>query len=161
MGLLAAVAIAVAVAVPVAAGASGPARHDQRPAQAIASTEVVDAVDNDFDPKTVRVEPGTTVMWTNRGRSPHNIVASRKHQDFGAPFGVKTNAFKPGDDYEFTFGQPGAYAYYCTLHGTATTGMRGTVVVGSEPADGAAAATPAAPTAAPPTSPRSGSRSRR
>ena len=138
-------AVVAALAVPVAAGASGPARRDQRPAQAAAYTEAVDAVDNEFDPKTVRVEPGTTVMWTNRGRSPHNIVASRKGQDFGAPFGVKTTAFAPGDEYEFTFSQPGTYAYYCTLHGTATTGMRGTVIVGAEEADGAQVKT-AAPT---------------
>ena len=138
-----ALGVAAAVVSPVGAGASTPGRAE-RPAgrdaqtsttpvtQATANdyTEVVDAVDNEFLPQELKVEPGTTVMWTNSGRSPHNVVPAVKSQDFGAPFGVKTAQFAPGDSYDFTFDVPGTYRYYCTLHGTANTGMFGSVVVG-------------------------------
>jgi plastocyanin len=130
-----------ALTVPGAAEAAAPGDRGTRATQAGSYTEVVDVVDNDFVPQQVRVEPGTTVMWTNNGRSPHNIVASNKRQDFGAPFGVKTTKFGPGDDYEFTFTTPGTYAYYCTLHGTPTSGMNGTVVVGAGSSSGSGSAT--------------------
>lgn len=154
-----ALGVTAAVLSPVAAGASAPApaRADRavgRDAQTATTpvtqataddyTEVVDAVDNEFLPQELKVEPGTTVMWTNSGRSPHNIVPAVKTQDFGAPFGVKTTQFAPGDSYEFTFDTPGRYRYYCTLHGTANSGMFGSVIVGDAGAasDGTTTAKP-------------------
>ena len=39
----------------------------------------------------------------------------------------------PKATYSHVFDQPGTYAYFCTIHGTATAGMIGTIVV-TEPA---------------------------
>ena len=44
-------------------------------------------------------------------------------------WGVDIAEFAPGDVYQHVFTTPRTYAYYCTLHGTATAGMVGTVVV--------------------------------
>lgn len=94
----------------------------------------VAARDNVFVPQEIRIDPGTTVEWTNAGRNDHNVLdategwsdATALPPDFGAP----TEEFVPGDSYAFTFEEPGTYAYYCSLHGTPNSGMIGTVVVG-------------------------------
>ena len=47
----------------------------------------------------------------------------------GDDWGVEADDFTPGDDYSHRFTEPGTYAYYCSLHGTTTKGMVGTIVV--------------------------------
>jgi plastocyanin len=91
----------------------------------------VEVKDNDFVPKAIRINPGTTVSWKNEGRSPHDIMPVDPTQDFGEKsFGVDADKFKPGEEYEFRFDAPGVYRYYCSLHGSKTKGMIGEVVVG-------------------------------
>ncbi|HYI62979.1 MAG TPA: right-handed parallel beta-helix repeat-containing protein [Acidimicrobiales bacterium] len=88
----------------------------------------VEALDNVFgeeDPHVVRVDPGGTVTWENIGRNDHNIIPVD-----AARFGVGETEFRPGDTYEATFDEPGAFQYYCSLHGNASDGMVGTVLVG-------------------------------
>jgi plastocyanin len=76
-----------------------------------------------FSPANVAIAAGTTVRWTWVD-DPHTVTST------GAPAfpGHPANAGPP-TVYEFTFTTPGTYRYYCTVHGTPTTGMRGTVVV--------------------------------
>jgi plastocyanin len=98
------------------------------------------AEDNAFVAEGIRIDPGVTVAWTNVGRNPHNIVP-----DEGKEFGVAQESFEPGGEYEFKFDKPGVYAYYCSLHGTPTKGMRGVIVVGDAeypPAGGATTTVP-------------------
>ena len=82
-------------------------------------------LDNNFRPEELEVVAGTTVRWDNGGRNDHNIIPVDDTQDWG----VDIADFEPGEVYEHVFTTPGEYAYYCTLHGTATAGMIGTVVV--------------------------------
>ena len=89
----------------------------------------VDVTDNRFTPSVLRVDPGTTVSWTNHGRSTHDILRANPDQDFGKQFG--TDTLSPGADYEFRFDKPGVYRYYCSFHGSATGGMVGLVAVGA------------------------------
>jgi plastocyanin len=84
----------------------------------------VDALDNSFDAPAIRVPTGTTVRWTNAGQQDHDVVPAG-----GDGWGVEADGFHPGDVYEHTFDEPGAYGYYCTIHGTADRGMIGVVVV--------------------------------
>lgn len=84
----------------------------------------VESLDNTFRVANIQVEPGTTVTWTNDGRNEHNVLPSE-----GDAWGVDVDAFQPGDVYEQTFDEPGVYDYYCSIHGTTTAGMIGTVVV--------------------------------
>ncbi len=95
------------------------------------SGEVVTVKDNSFSPETLEIEPGTTVRWVNEGRNDHDIVPVEQYSDFG----VEKEDFAPGDTYEFTFDEPGVFEYWCTLHGTETDGMIGTVVVGDAEVD--------------------------
>jgi plastocyanin len=95
----------------------------------------VQVLDNAFDGEAIRIDPGVRVVWRNRGRVPHDIVPVDPSQ-FDGHFGEGATHFTPGKQYEYTFDKAGTYEYFCSLHGTATAGMRGIVVVG----DGAVSA---------------------
>jgi plastocyanin len=80
----------------------------------------VGAYDNRFEPRTIQVQPGTTVRWVNQGRHAHTITSDNRSWDSGD--------LRPGQVYSATFKLPGTYTYYCRHH----TGdrMEGTIVVG-------------------------------
>jgi plastocyanin len=82
--------------------------------------EVMDVglTDNRFEPPTVSVPAGTTVRWTNRGQHKHTVMSDMG--DWGS------KELGPKAVYEYTFTQPGTYAYHCEVH---PKEMRGTVVV--------------------------------
>ena len=84
----------------------------------------VAVLDNTFRPEEVEVAAGTEIEWPNGGRSNHNVLPVE-----GDEWGVEAEAFVPGDVYGHRFTEPGTYAYYCSLHGTTTKGMVGTIVV--------------------------------
>jgi plastocyanin len=85
-------------------------------------TATVQSIDTTFRPDRIEVAPGTEVVWVNRGRNEHDIASE-------AGFGVTAADFQPGDEYRHVFTEPGEYPYHCTIHGTETIGMIGTVVV--------------------------------
>jgi len=84
----------------------------------------VRVVNFEFQPSTLTVSAGTTVTWTwPAGSTSHNVVpVGTEPASSGSPAdGPKT--------YQFTFNTPGTYVYFCTVHGTPTGGMRGTIIV--------------------------------
>ncbi|MDO9176379.1 MAG: plastocyanin/azurin family copper-binding protein, partial [Actinomycetota bacterium] len=85
------------------------------------------AIDNNFVPAALTVEAGTEVVFLNNGRNDHNVVPP---DDLTvSEWGVLDADFMPGDTYSHVFTKPGTYVYVCTIHGTATAGMFGTIVV--------------------------------
>lgn len=85
----------------------------------------VQAIDNIFRKDAIEIVAGTEVQWQNRGRNDHNIVPID-----GADWGViDPTQFGPKTTYSFVFATPGTYAYYCSIHGTDTKGMVGTITV--------------------------------
>lgn len=84
----------------------------------------VDVVDNSFRPETIEVAAGTEIEWSNLGRSEHDVLPVEGH-DWGTPEGT----FGPDAVYRHRFTEPGTFAYYCSLHGTTTKGMVGSIVV--------------------------------
>lgn len=85
------------------------------------------AIDNNFKPNALTVEAGTEVVFVNNGRNDHNVVPP---DDLTvSTWGVLDADFAPGSTYAHTFTKPGTYVYVCTIHGSATFGMFGTVVV--------------------------------
>jgi plastocyanin len=86
----------------------------------------VAARDNVFEPETVEVAPGTEIQFTNDGRNDHNVTAVDDDQ---AIIDVSTSDLGPGDRATRRLTEPGTYHYYCTIHGTETAGMIGTIVV--------------------------------
>jgi plastocyanin len=73
-----------------------------------------------FSPATVTIDPGQPVCWTWTG-SEHTVRGDDGSFTSGPPAASAT--------FQRTFNAPGTYGYHCQVHGTPTTGMRGTVVV--------------------------------
>ena len=97
------------------------------PATTVATTGEVVAVialDNSFRPQALEVHVGDAVSWENRGNNDHNVLSVETGE-----WGVEVGDFAPGAVYTHVFTEPGEYAYYCSIHGSTTVGMTGTVTV--------------------------------
>jgi plastocyanin len=82
------------------------------------------ALDNSFRPQALEVHVGDTVSWENRGNNDHNVLSVETGE-----WGVEVTDFAPGAVYTHVFTEPGEYAYYCSIHGSTTAGMVGTITV--------------------------------
>jgi LPXTG-motif cell wall-anchored protein len=69
-----------------------------------------------FDPDQLSVAPGTTVTWVNEGQAPHTTTADDGTWDSGT--------LQPGEDFSFTFDQPGTYTYHCSIHPDMTASVK-------------------------------------
>lgn len=81
------------------------------------------ATDNAFSPRTAHLRVRQAVTWTNRGAVAHEVTA--------VDGSFVSGNIKPGASFTFTPTKPGTFAYYCRYHGTATSGMVGTLSVAS------------------------------
>lgn len=90
-------------------------------AQGATATTSVSVDDNFFEPKGTSVTAGATVTWTWNGNLIHNVTW------------INGGFTASPDQSSGTHQQPlvatGTYRYYCTFHGTPTSGMRGVVIV--------------------------------
>jgi plastocyanin len=78
---------------------------------------------NRFDPANVTIAAGTTVTWNWVGGF-HDVTAT------GNPaFPSSGVPVAPPQSFSHTFNAPGTYLYFCSVHGSPTEGMRGTIVV--------------------------------
>ena len=75
-----------------------------------------------FNPKTVTVSKGGTVVWTNDDSVNHDVT---KSSGPGPNFASGTGNMSSGSTYKQTFNTPGTIQYRCTIH----PGMTGTIVV--------------------------------
>ncbi|MBA2434879.1 MAG: hypothetical protein H0V54_07330, partial [Chthoniobacterales bacterium] len=76
-----------------------------------------------FEPFSVSIQPGDTVMWS--WKSNHHTVTAGTP---GAPTGLFDSGIQNlGSTFSFTFTNPGTFNYYCTPHGA--EGMSGVVIV--------------------------------
>lgn len=85
----------------------------------------VRSLDNSYRLPNVEVSAGTEIWWTNNGRNDHNVLPVNDYEAWG----IGTEDFTPGDEYRHVFDTPGTYLYYCSIHGTKTVGMIGSVRV--------------------------------
>jgi plastocyanin len=90
--------------------------------------------DKSFEPKTITVKPGDTVVWKNVSDMVHTVTdipaQAITKDDAALPANAKefdSGLIQPGKDYSHTFTVPGTYKYFCVPH--ETVGMVGTVVV--------------------------------
>lgn len=82
------------------------------------SSEVpVTIVSRAYQPAQLTIEDGQTVVWTNRGFTPHTVTA------LGGEF--DSERLNAGESFKVTFTTPGTFAYKCTIHPS----MRGEVTV--------------------------------
>jgi plastocyanin len=87
------------------------------PAVSAQDDMTVSIQDFSFNPAQMTVAPGTTITWVNDGEEPHTTTADDGTWDSGT--------LQPGEDFSFTFDEPGTYAYLCEIHPQ----MTGTVTV--------------------------------
>src|SRR5215208_1449666 len=73
-----------------------------------AQDKTVSIQDFSFSPGQITVAPGTPVTWLNKGPSPHTTTADDGSWDSGT--------LQQGEDFSFTFDQPGTYTYHCSIH---------------------------------------------
>jgi plastocyanin len=98
------------------------------------SSSSVTIEDFDFDPPDVAIQPGDTVMWVNRGNTPHTVTSDDGLFD--------SEVLNPGESFMFTFPEAGTFSYHCEIHPF----MTGSVTVGAAGGGGTPMEQPAAPT---------------
>jgi plastocyanin len=69
-----------------------------------------------FQPDTLVVNRGETVVWVNKDPFPHTVTA---------PGAFDSHDIPPGASWKYVARKPGTYAYICTLH----SNMKGTLTV--------------------------------
>jgi plastocyanin len=81
----------------------------------VATTEVSMAKSYRFDPKTIEINAGQTVTWTNNDNFTHTVKVD----------GQDDHKVGRGDSVSIKFDKAGTYHYVCTLH---SHDMHGTVI---------------------------------
>ncbi len=89
-------------------------------------TVEIEIRDNVYDERFFRVDPGTQIVFVNRGANTHDVTASAD----GA-FPKITKEALTAAPQALVLDAPGDYPFYCSIHGTATRGQTGYVVVGA------------------------------
>ena len=82
----------------------------------VATTEVAMAKSYRFDPKTIEIEAGQSVTWTNEDNFTHTVQVD----------GQEDHKVERGESVSIAFDEPGTYHYVCTLH---SQDMDGEVIV--------------------------------
>jgi plastocyanin len=83
------------------------------------SSFIVEMQGNQFSPKGISVEIGTTVTWVNDDQVAHNV--RQVESEFLSP-----DSISPGESFSYTFSRPGTFRYQCTFHHPT---MNGVVIV--------------------------------
>jgi len=108
---------------------------DAPPAESAADAVVVvipvdawmpDNAANAFSPNALTIPVGTTVRWENADQMPHTVTSGSSDGALGVADGRwDSGVVETGATFEFTFGDPGVYDYFCQPH----PWMIGTVTV--------------------------------
>ena len=93
--------VAVLALVLVAAGCG-----ESESSEPLATTEVSMAKSYVFEPKTIEVEAGATVTWTNDDNFTHTVQVD----------GQEDHKVEQDESVSIAFDTPGTYHYVCTLH---------------------------------------------
>lgn len=76
-----------------------------------------------FSPKSITINTGTTIKWTNKDNVAHTVTSGTP----GSPNGIfESGNLSNGATFSFMFNTKGTFPYYCKLHQDT---MTGTVVV--------------------------------
>lgn len=63
-----------------------------------------------FAPKSLTINVGDTVTWTNEDTAPHTVTTS------SGPAKISSANLSKGQSFSYTFTKAGTYAYYCAVH---------------------------------------------
>jgi len=100
----------------------------------------IQVLDNSFRPADWKVSAGTEVVFENRGRNDHNILPPTVENDAELAvflgdgsdptrWGVSSADLPPGSAYRVILGVAGTYDFYCSIHGSSSGGMIGSITV--------------------------------
>ena len=70
-----------------------------------------------FNPSSLEISPGITVIWTNNDGTTHTITS-----DTGS---FNSGSIAPGQSWNKTFDAAGEYDYHCAIHSS----MKGKIIV--------------------------------
>jgi plastocyanin len=93
------------------------------PTARAAATVSVEIANYSFNPSTITISPGDTVIWYNNQTGVHHSVTS----DTGVTPSFDSGEILPGATWSNTFDTEGTFTYHCMYH----TYMHGTVIVGT------------------------------
>jgi len=68
-----------------------------------------------FIPGVIEVSPGTTVTWINRDIASHIVTSGIMTEDLTGEI-FKSLELQSGEQYSYTFTEPGEYPYFCSFH---------------------------------------------
>ena len=71
-----------------------------------------------FNPASITIPKGATVIWTNQDATAHNIVSDTGNE-------LNSDTFSKGETFAHTFNTPGTYTYHCGVHPS----MKGEIIV--------------------------------
>lgn len=112
---------------PIPVPSSGHGSHGA----ASADSAMVTAKLLDFEPETITVKKGTTVVWKVDGGIGHTVTTGTFTlggdglRNSAQPDGKVDMPLTKDREVSFTFTEPGSYTYYCSIH----KGMNGKVEV--------------------------------
>jgi plastocyanin len=97
-------------------------------------------VNNEFQPVSVSITAGDTILWSwSAGSAAHNILSTgapvfTSKGTNASPGVLGTDYFSAPESYQVVFATAGSYEYFCSQHGTTggpngNTGMQGVVQV--------------------------------
>jgi plastocyanin len=76
-----------------------------------------------FNPANLTVTAGSTVLWIDGSGLQHTVTSAAGSAE------TFNQAVAPGATFSHQFNAAGTFNYYCTIHGSPTSGMRGTITV--------------------------------
>jgi plastocyanin len=83
------------------------------------ATQTVQISNFSFQLSTIRIKAGTTVTWIQKDSAIHTVTSTN-------PAGLfDSRNLAQGQQFTFTFSNPGTYEYQCSIH----TSMTGKVIV--------------------------------
>ena len=113
--------LAVSLAFIFAASVASSAEESDGTKQSDAKPTTVEIKSISYDPKSVEVPVGGSIVWTNKAFTNHTATS----EDDGKTF--DTGEIKPNESSSSVkFDKEGEFKYHCTIHGKT---MSGTVVV--------------------------------
>ena len=84
--------------------------------------KVIAVTDDAFDPASKTIAAEDQILWQWKGGHQHNVT-------WVDTSGAVNSATQTTGTYTRGFRYADRYSYYCTIHGTPTSGMHGTIVV--------------------------------
>jgi plastocyanin len=70
-----------------------------------------------FEPKKLEIQPGTSIVWTNKSRTKHTTTSDDDGKSFDSGF------IAPGESSKaIRFDREGEFTYHCKIHGRMMSG---------------------------------------